>query len=164
MRPFSILPLCAAAMACSTDGAGTPCSATGAVTVAMSQPANFACHADYTASFTMTNASCTTVTINSFELTGQITHSPAGTTCSNANAAQVPASGLKATFVLGGNTVNLLDFKGGAFCCIAPGPCPSNFVCNETFTGVFHTSAGDITASVPAELDLQSCTEVCPGT
>jgi hypothetical protein len=162
MRPSSMLLLCAAAaMGCSTDGSGPPCSPTGAVTVAMTQPSSFACHVDYTASFTMTNASCTTVTINSFELTGAITSSPNGETCSPATPFQGAPSDLKASSVLGGNTIDVLDYKGGAFCCIAPGPCPADFICHETFTGVFHTSAGDISASVPAEIDLQSCTEVC---
>jgi hypothetical protein len=165
MRLFSIFALCAAAvMGCSTDGSNsTPCTAGGAVTVAMTQPSSFACHVGYTAQFTIANESCTDLTITSFELTGAITHSPsASETCSPANAAQVPASGLKASKVLAGNTIDVLDFVGGAFCCIAPGPCPADFVCNESFTATFHTSAGDLTATKPAELDLQSCTVICP--
>ena len=163
MRPSSIFVLCAAAaMGCSTDGSsGPPCSANGTVTVAMTQPSTFACHVDYTAHFTITNGSCTTVTINSFELTGAITSSPNGETCSPARAAQLTPAQLKASSVLGGNTIDVLDFTGGAFCCIAPGPCPADFICHENFTGVFHTSAGDLTATMPGELDLQSCTEVC---
>jgi hypothetical protein len=167
MRHFSILALCAAAvMGCSTDGSSSAKCTAGAVpTVAMVQPPKFACHVGYTAQFTLANPSCTDVTITSFELTGAITHSPsAAETCSPANAAQLSASQLKTSKVLAGNTIEVLDFTGGPFCCIAPGPCPADFVCNETFTATFHTSAGDLTANTPAELDLQSCTEVCPGT
>ncbi len=59
-------------------------------------------------------------------------------------------------------TALLLDLTAGAFCCIAPGPCPTPFQCDEAFKFDVITNAGTFTGVVTPHLSLDGCTEICP--
>jgi hypothetical protein len=125
----------------------------GAVTVAVAAPATYACHEPFKAMVDVTNQSCQPVTIQRVLLTGVVT---SGSCAPPGPGTYNPA----VTSVAKGQTARVLDLTGGQFCCT--NACPATFMCDERYTFTVETSAGMLTGSTMAHLDLGGCDQICP--
>jgi len=126
----------------------------GAVTVAVTGPTSYACHAPFRATVSVTNGACQALTISKVDVTGVVT---AGT-CTPPGPGSYPPT---VATVGAGKTVTIFDLTGGMFCCIDRA-CPASFECDETYTYKLTTSMGELTATNAAHLSLGSCDQICP--
>jgi hypothetical protein len=130
------------------------CVAGGPVTLAVTGPDTYACHDNDRATFLVTNGSCQAVSVQSVQFVGVITSGP----CGPAPLSTYPPA---VATVPVGQTVTVLDLVSGPFCCGSPG-CPPTLICTERFDATVATSAGSLTASTSATLDLGGCNVICP--
>ncbi len=128
----------------------------GAVSLAVTSPAAFACHAKYTATFRLTNGACAPVTVSALHITQ--TRTDGGCAVGPFTTNYQPTT----TSVAAGQTATVLDLMGAAFCCTGTG-CPTNYACQYQFDFTADTSAGTLTASSQlGDLQLGGCNELCP--
>jgi hypothetical protein len=126
------------------------------VSLAVTTPNSFACHAKYTATFRVTNGGCAPLTVSALHVTQ--TRTDGGCAPGPFSSQYVPAT----TSVSAGQTATVLDLTGAAFCCTGSG-CPTNYTCQYRFDFTADTSAGVLTASSAlGDLQLGGCTELCP--
>ncbi len=126
----------------------------GTVTMAAAAPSTYACHDPFKVTLTMTNDSCEAVDITDFVFSETVVQ----TNCTPFS----PDTINRTASVAVGATAQVLDFTGSAFCCTAPGPCPTPFQCDATFTYTANTAMGPISGTSTAHVSLDGCTEVCP--
>ena len=121
-------------------------------TIELTAPTTYACHDLFMTKVTITNNECEPLQVADVKLTGMVTNGP----CTSANP------GTHAGTTIGTGLSGVIDLNGGAFCCTAPGPCPTPFQCDETFTITLDTQLGQIVKTEDAHLSLDGCTEICP--
>ena len=134
---------------------GGNCSADGSVTLAVTTPTSFACHAQYTAGFAVVNGTCSPVTVSGIHLVE--TRTDGGCSPGPFPFDYQPT----VTSVAALSRATVLDLTGNPFCCTAPG-CPADYTCQYRFDFSVTTSAGVLTASSTGDLALAGCTELCP--
>lgn len=116
-------------------------------------PASYVCHDPFKSMVTFTNNTCASLKVTGVKLSA-VTSSGA---CVPPGDYTYPGNNVAA-----GGTMTVLDLTGGMFCCTAPGPCPTPFQCDETYTLTVQTPAGDITKTESVHLSLDGCDVVCP--
>ena len=146
----------ASVAACSGDNgvhhfADAPCNPTANM-IEVVTPTAYACHEPFKAKVTVTNDSCTSLTVQDVKITAMVT---AGQ-CSPAGPGTYPG-----TTIPNGQSGVALDLTSGPFCCLSPG-CPASFQCDEVFTYTIDTSEGVLSKSQLAHLSLDNCSEICP--
>lgn len=139
---------------CGDDGAAPPdACVSGSVTAQVTSPSMYACMEPFRAAVRVTNDTCAPITVRSIMVAGVVT---AGVCSPPGPGSYQPATAT----VAAGATVEVLDLSTGPFCCGAPG-CPATLMCSETFTFTVDTTAGVVTDTASADLDLGGCSVVC---
>jgi hypothetical protein len=127
-----------------------------AVSMAVTTPNSFACHAKYTATFRVTNGGCAPLTVSALHITQ--TRTDGGCAPGPFSSQYLPTT----ASVSAGQTVTVLDLMGAPFCCAGSG-CPADYSCQYRFDFTADTSAGMLTtSSAVGDLQLGGCTELCP--
>jgi len=162
----AVLTLLIAAAACGDDGVhhlgdAPPCTPSPS-TVTVDGLPSYACHDHYKAKVSITNNSCALMLVQSVKISaGMVTTGICGP--SGAGTYPAGATGGGQAMLAVGETAVVLNLTGNAFCCTAPGPCPTPLQCDESNTFDVVTNAGTFTsAASSAHLSLDGCTEVCP--
>jgi hypothetical protein len=121
-------------------------------TIELMAPTTYACHDLFTTKVTVTNSTCAPLQVEDVKVTGVVTNG----SCTPPGPGTFPGS------TIGTGLSGVIDVNGGAFCCFAPGPCPTPFQCDETFTITLDTPAGPLVKTENAHLSLDACDVVCP--
>jgi hypothetical protein len=130
----------------------------GAVSFVLEQPADFACHENFTFMITATNNSCEPLVIQNGVLSAEVLTGdcvPAGDALLGAE------TGPPVGTIPPGQTQTFYMFDGNPFCCTSPG-CPATFDCDERFTVTLQTSAGEQEFANDGHVSLGNCNEICP--
>jgi hypothetical protein len=133
--------------------ASTTACVEGNVSLAISTPTSYVCNAPFTATYSITNMSCAPVTVQSLQISASITSGPCGPSSPGNYTPTHPD-------VPVGETVAVFDLMSGPFCCGAPG-CAATMNCTEAFTFTAMTSAGTLTSTASAMIDLSGCNVTC---
>jgi hypothetical protein len=135
------------------------CVASGSNAMTLTGQASYVCHDPFKAQVTFTNNSCDPIVVTGVKLSA-ITTTGACVPPGDYTYPQGPNVG---GTVAPGATMNVLNLTGGQFCCIAPGPCPDPFECDETYTMTVESAAGDLISKTESvHLSLGGCDQVCP--
>jgi len=110
------------------------------------------CHDNYTAKVTLTNNTCSAITVQNVLLSAVVTSGQCGP----------PGPGTYQGSTVGaGQTTTVLDLTSGPFCCGGSG-CAASMQCDETYTFKVVTAATTYTATKDVHLSLDNCDVICP--